>query len=246
MTPAQATALRDLRYIGRSFPFGMTVAVFISVFAVVFCRALFAPSSLELPLPAVWALAVTPCLPFLCALVSARMFSSERSSGMLETFMASPITEAELVAGKFGSAFVLCAGAVILTLVVPLFVLPRCVPGSTAAIALAQYLCPLLAMILQCAFWCALGVLISLLCANIVSAVAVSLLICGVLPWGFYFTALACLPEVRSQMAYLPTLQHALDASSGMFAFGAVVGYPACAVFFLFAASRLLAMERFR
>lgn len=246
MTPAQATALRDFRYTGRSFSFGLTLAVFLSVFGILFCRVLFASTPLELPLAAVWALAVAPCLPFFCALLTARMFSAERASGMIDIFFASPVSEYEMVAGKFGSSLALSVVATLVTLLVPAFVLPRCVGEVSVAFEVGQYVCPLLALLMQCAFWCALGTMISALCASVISAAAVSLLVCGILPWAAYYAALAWMPELRSQLAYPPMLQHVLDASAGLFPFGAFVGYPAGTAFFLFAASRLLAIERIR
>lgn len=246
MTPAQVTAFRDLRFFGRSFSFGVLLAVFVSVSGALFCRMLFAASALELPLVAVWALSVAFCLPFFCALLSSRSFSHERATGMLEMLFSAPVSERELAVGKFGASFVLAVLSVLATAVIPLLVLPQCVPGAEGGFGFVEFICPLAMLVMQCAFWCALSGAISIFFSNAASAVGVSFLICGVVPWAVYFAVLSWMPELRASVAWMPMVQHVLDATSGIFALETLVLYPAGTVFLLFASSRLLAAERRR
>jgi ABC-2 type transport system permease protein len=197
------------------------------------------------PLTSLLAAAVVLWLPLLVTVVCMRLFAEEKRSGTIEMLMTAPVTETEVVMGKYAGALTFVLLVLIPTLGAVLL-LARLSPGITLADvdpgALAG---STLILGLLTAFLVAIGLVVSLLTRNqIVSAIcsfaAISVtLMCGWL--------LSMLPGVgRSLVEYLSATEHIESFAIGTVDARPAVLYATCTAFLLFVAVRLLEARRWR
>ena len=199
-----------------------------------------------LQIQSVWGLSIAPWLPILSALLTMRLFAEERASGMIDLLMASPIRERDLVVGKFLSAMTVMGGALVLSLAVPVVVLPLLSAPVYGTVRAVAFLATFFILFLQASAWCAAGTMVSVLFRNQAAAAVSSLVLCGGLPIVVYMAILAWAPSVRSGVAWMPLLVHVYDFSTGLFSTFVIVLYGALTVFFLFGCSKLLACLRLK
>jgi len=246
MTAVQVTWLREVRAFRGAFSGCVPVAAFLAVCNWTFVMLLRRHEGSVLQVQSIWGVSVAPWLPMLSAVLTMRLFSEERATGMIDLLMASPIRERELVIGKYLSAMTVMAVALVLSLVAPTLILPALsapVHGTVRAPAFAATFGVLL---LQASTWCAAGTMLSVMFRNQAAAAVGSLVLCSGLPIAVYAVILAWIPSVRMEVAWMPLLMHVYDFSTGLFSTGVLALYVALTVFFLFGCSKMLACLRFR
>ena len=246
MTAAQVTWLREVRGVRGAFSCCAPVAAFLAVSGWTFVMLLRHHEGSVLQVQSIWGISVAPWLPILSAVLTMRLFAEERSTGMIDLLMASPIRERDLVIGKFLSAMTVMGVAMALSLLVPMTVLPALsapVRGSVHPVAFAA---TYLILFLQASAWCAAGTMVSAFFRNQAAAAVSSLVLCSGLPVAVYAVILAWVPSVRMEMAWMPMLVHVYDFSTGLFSTAVVALYVTLTVFFLFGCSKVLACLRLR
>ena len=246
MTAIQVTWLREVKAFRGAFSCGVPVAAFLAVCGWTFVMVLRRNEGSVLQIQSIWGLSIAPWLPILSAVLTMRLFAEERSTGMIDLLMSSPIRERELVIGKFLSAMTVIAVTLALSLIVPMLVLPSLsVPLQGAARSVA-FAATFLILFLQAATWCAAGTMISVFFRNQAAAAVSSLVLCSGVPVVVYGAILAWLPGVRAEVAWMPLLVHVYDFSTGLFSTSVIALYVGTTLFFLFGCSKLLACLRVR
>lgn len=246
MRTVYAILRREVHAFFSAFSCGVALAAFLSAYGWTFVMLLRGNEGSVLQIQSLWGVSVAPWLPVLSAILTTRLFAEERATGMIEMLMSAPVREREVVAGKFLAAFMMVALALLVSLVVPLWILPRMSQHVQGDVSVLAFAAALLILLLQSAVWCAAGTLASLFFSNQVAAAACSLLLCCGLPVAVYFAVMAWVPALRAELAWMPLMVHVYDFSTGLFAAGVVTMYLASTVFFLFACSKSLACLRLR
>jgi len=183
-------------------------------------------------------------LTVLITVVCARMFAEERRSGTLETLLTAPVSETQVVLGKFfGAITFLC---IVTTPVVSfLYILRAMSPGITA-IDIGGVAGGYLIIILISLFCTALGMVISLLTrSHIVSFIAILSALWAVLLFGNVASAFPWNMSALSMDAF-SVLTHVDRFAQGVVDTDAVLGYITGTVFFVFLAIKLLEAIRWR
>lgn len=104
-------------------------------------------------------LCLAMCIP--AAMFTMSLFASERALGTIETLMTAPITDAQVVVGKFAASFTMTCGAVAAAcLIFPAYLRMAAPPPQYSLLSLYAGIAVVL---LFAAMWCALGTLLSLL-----------------------------------------------------------------------------------
>lgn len=246
MTAAQVIWLREVRSFRGAFSCCVPVTAFLAVSGWTFVMLLRRHEGSVLQVQSIWGISVAPWLPILSAVLTMRLFSEERSTGMIDLLMASPIRERELVIGKFLSAMTVTAVALVLSLVVPMVVLPMLSAPVHETVRAVSFVATYLILLLQASAWCAAGTMVSVFFRNQAAAAVSSLVLCSGIPVAVYAAVLAWVPSVRMEMAWLPMLMHVYDFSTGLFSTAVIALYAVLTVFFLFSCSKLLACLRLR
>ena len=124
------------------------------------------------PLTSLLVGAVVIWLGLLIPVITMRLFAEEKRSGTIETLMTAPVTESQVVLGKYAGAFSFLV-LVTLPVLVSVFILERFSPGlAFEDIDLGAMLGGFTILLLLLAFFTAAGLLISLMTRNqVVSAV---------------------------------------------------------------------------
>ena len=246
MNAVTATWLREIRTFQSAFSCGVPTAAFLVACGWTFTVMLRNNEGSVLQIQSVWGLSVAPWLPILSAVLTMRLFAEERSTGMIDLLMASPIRERDLVIGKFLSAMTVVAFTLGFSLAVPLLLLPTLsVPllGNMRAVAFAA---TFLIVFMQASAWCAAGTMVSVLFRSQAAAAVSSLILCSGIPIAVYAAILAWMPDARAEVPWMPLLVHVYDFSTGLFSTSVIALYAATTAFFLFACSKLLLFLRIR
>ena len=244
MSATRVTWLREVRAFRGAFSCGVPMAAFLAVFGWMFVITLRNNEGSILQIQSIWGLSVAPWLPILSAVLTMRLFAEERSTGMIDLLMSSPIRERELVFGKFLSSVTVVTVALLLSLAAPLLVLPVLAPSLLGAASAASIAATFLILLLQASAWCAAGTMISVLFRNQAAAAVSSLVLCCCIPIAVYAAILAWLPGIRAEMAWMPLMIHVYDFSTGLFSTSVAALYLVMITFFLFSCSKLLACLR--
>ena len=246
MTAIQVTWLREVLAFRGAFSCGVPVAAFLSACGWTFVMMLRRDEGSVLQIQSIWGLSVAPWLPILSAVLTMRLFAEERSTGMIDLLMASPIRERDLVIGKFLSAMTVIAVTLALSLIVPMLVLPMLSLPVQSTVRGVAFAATFFILFLQASTWCAAGTMISVFFRNQAAAAVSSLVLCSGVPIVVYAAILAWIPSVRAEVAWMPLLVHVYDFSTGLFASSVIALYVMTTIFFLFGCSKLLACLRLR
>ena len=211
-----------------------------------FVRALMRGDGGSTPVAALWALAASPFLPVMAALVTMRLVADERADGRLELTLASPVRERDVVLGKFLGAVALVTVALVVYLLMPLLVLPQCAPALAGHLSLVAFLPALGALLLQAATWCAFGLCASACCRHAAVAAVSTLLLVLALPHAVFQAGVAWFPALRARFAEMPFDAHVVDLSTGLFSTATVAFYLVLTCLGLFAATKAVAADRIR
>jgi len=181
----------------------------------------------------------------LVSVASMRLFAEEKKSGTIETLMTAPVTDVEVVLGKYagGLSFVLI---VALPAIANIFILAWFSPGiNTTAVDPGAVLSGCLMFFLLCAFFMAIGLLVSMMTNNqVVAAICCFCVLWLVLLAGSLISAL---PLITPHLAeFFSPVMHIDDFSRGSVDTRPVVLYVSGTVFLLFAAVRVLESRRWK
>ncbi len=104
MSAIQVIWSREIRAFRWAFSCGVPVAAFLAVSSWTFVMMLRQYEGSVLQVQSIWGLSIAPWLPILSAVLTMRLFAEERSTGMIDLLMSSPLRERDLVIGKYLSA----------------------------------------------------------------------------------------------------------------------------------------------
>ena len=161
MNPAFTLWRKECRSSVRSPIAWCVFAGFTAVTGILFTAALRKASGSAEALPAVFCTQMILALCIPVSLFTMSLFSTERASGTLETLMTAPVTDAQVVLGKFTAAFTLvCLSIAIAFLIFPIYQHIAAPPPPYSELSLAAGLA---IVVLYAATWCAAGTLLSIL-----------------------------------------------------------------------------------
>ena len=244
MSAIQVTWLREVRTYRRSFTGYLPIALFLAMAGWSFVMGLHKSDGGVLQIQTLWGMAVSPWVPVLCSVLTMRLFSEERSTGMIDLLLSVPVREREIVLGKFGAALTMTALSVTMSLLTPLVVLPWLAPDLKSAIHPAAFVMTWLILMLQSSLWCAVGTMVSVCFRNQTLAAVGSILLCVGIPLAFYAVILIWLPELRLNAAWMPLITNVYDFSTGLVSTFALSIYGILTVLCLFVCSKVLSMLR--
>ncbi|MDD4102221.1 MAG: ABC transporter permease subunit, partial [Kiritimatiellae bacterium] len=115
MRVVYAIWLREVRALLGALSCGVALAAFLSAYGWTFGMLLRENEGSVLQIQSLWGVSVAPWLPVFSAIITTRLFAEERSTGMIEMLMSSPVREREVVAGKFLSSFTVVLLALIIS-----------------------------------------------------------------------------------------------------------------------------------
>ncbi len=181
--------------------------------------------------------------PILITVVTMRLFSEESHSGTLETLLTAPVTETELVLGKYLGAFSFLT-IVLIPALGAVCILQFMSPGI-AAIDPGELAGSALVIFLFCGYCTAIGLLASLLTRN--QVVAAICCFCGTL---IPITGPMILPTIPfcpdKVVQYFSVTDHLADFAMGSIDLRPVVLYVSLILFVLFLSVQMLESRRWR
>jgi ABC-2 type transport system permease protein len=184
-------------------------------------------------------------LPILLTVVSMRLFAEEKRSGTIETLMTAPVTDTQVVLGKYAGAltFILLVGFLSLS---PAFILARLSPGiDLVDVDLGSVAGGGAILVLVSALLLAVGLLVSLMTKNqVVSAICTLCAIWLVLMVGWLLSLIPGSP--RHLTDYLSITRHIDDFARGSVELSLIVMYLSSTAFVLFSAVRVLESRRWK
>lgn len=215
----------------------VTMLVFLALSGLIFWYAVVTGVGTGEPLPTMLFGGVVFCVTILVTVVSMRLFAEEIRLGSLEALMTAPVTESQVVAGKYAGAFLFLLLTVTLPVGFP-FILRAMSPG-VASLDYGALLGGYLITVLFAAFALATGLLISLLTRNqIVAAIACFCVVWLALLLGN--VAAMAAPGPAEVARYLSAVDHVLAFSRGSVDTRPIALYLSGTAFMLFAAVRVL------
>lgn len=173
-------------------------------------------------------------------LLTMRLVSDELRGGTLETLMTAPVTDVQIIAGKFLGAFGLYLVLLATTLVYLGLVVRFGRPDW--AVELMGYL----GMVLLGAVYVSVGLFSSTLTRHQLVAGLVGMGILGFLTAGFYLLALVVPMEHATTVSRLNMITYFGDFSKGVFDTRGVILLGSVAAFFLFVSVKVLESRRWR
>jgi len=181
----------------------------------------------------------TVIMLFLFPLITMRTYAEEKRSGTIELLLTSPVTDVEIIIGKFLGAMVLYAGMLAVTLIhmAILFIYgdPEWKPIATGYLGL----------LLMGGCFLSLGLFISSLTKNqIVAAMATfaTFLMLWVISWISTFVG----PTTQTVLQYLSLTEHFDDFAKGIIDSKHVIYYLSFMAFGLFLTAKSVDSERWR
>lgn len=223
----------------------VTIVFFLFVSGVTFMMEVIGNEGKCEPLSVMLFAAITVWLTILITVVTMRLFAEEKRTGTIETLMTAPITEEEIVLGKYAGALTFVM-IVVAPAIANIFLLARLTPGiSIADIDAGSVVGGCVIIFLVSALCVSVGLIVSLMTRNqIVSALSCLCAIWAVLLFGH---VISTLPGGSDKIAeYISPLSHIEDFSRGLLDTRAMVFYVSGTIFVLFAAIRALESRRWR
>jgi len=173
-------------------------------------------------------------------LLTMRLVAEEFRSGTIETLMTAPVTDAEVIAGKFLGTLVLYLALLATTLVYFLLVVIFGQPDY--GVAVMGYL----GMVLLGAAYISVGLFASTLTGHQLVAGLVGIAILSVFTAGIYLLALLVPPEHAPAVARFNLIGYFGDFAKGIFDVRGAVFFVTVSAFFLFISTKVLESRRWR
>ncbi len=176
---------------------------------------------------------------FVSPLITMRLFAEEKRSGTIEILMTSPVTDAEVVIGKFAASFVLFVIMLALTFTCPLFFIIYSKP-DIAPMAVGY-----LGLLLLGAAFISLGVVTSSVTKNqIVAALTSFVLLLGLWVIGWMSSTVGS--QLGRILSFISLVEHFEDFSNGILDTKHVVYYVSFAAFCLFLAVKSMQSAKWK
>lgn len=166
---------------------------------------------------------------FVAPLITMRLFAEENRSGTIEILMTSPVTDAEVVLGKFAASLALFMIMLALTFTAPLFFIIYSSP-SIAPMAVGY-----LGLLLLGAAFLSLGVVTSSITKNQIVAALISFVVLLGL-WVIGWMSATVSSQLGKLLSFISLVEHFEDFSKGVLDTKHVVYYVSFACFCLFLA----------
>ena len=221
-----------------------SLVAFLAVAGALFVNGLFAAEGKVVSVPSIWAVSVIYVLPLLASLLTMRLWSEDGDPDRVEIDLVAPVPERAFAFGRFLAAYAYVAVAVLLSLAVPVLVLPRCAPALSGWITGMRLLPAVAAVLILAVPLTAVGSLAGVCLRRAAPAAMVSAAFTYALPYVAYRVGMAWSPGFRARFAEAPLQAAVADAADGFFSIGMVVAGIAFAVFVIYATSKALAMRR--
>lgn len=221
----------------------VTLVIFLSASGWVFVQAADQKSGTMESLEVLLFMSIFFWVPILSTVISMRLFAEEKRQGTLETLMTAPVTDTEVILGKYAGALSFLF-IVVYPAVSYVFILAALSPGVTFIDGGGLIGgCLMLALVSSTSV--AIGLVVSLLTKNqIVAAICI---FCAV--WmPFFLRNLASVLPFGSEKAldYVSIETHVLDFARGSVDTQPIVLYLTSTVFLLFVAVKLLEVRRWK
>lgn len=224
----------------------LAVGGFLAASAALFAFSLDSAEGSRVSLPSLWAAAVSPVLPLLCAVLTMDVWSEERRTGRIEMLLTLPVRERELVLGKFFGAFSIAFSAVVISLVSGLVVLLSLSPSASDGVRVIAFLPALAALALQCALYVSVSSAISAFVTSSVAAVTLSSAAVWAVPRGVWMALVSWFPSGSGSFGDFPLDAHVVDMSGGVFSTSVAAFYLLSVLAALFIADKAVFSLRFR
>lgn len=221
----------------------VTMVAFVSVSAFTFLAQVTRSAGTNDPLSVLLFASIIVWLTILVSVVTMRLFAEEKRSGTLETLMTAPVTDAEVVLGKYAGALVFVS-VMVAPAVACVFILCALSPGIES-VDVGAVTGGCLIIFLVTALSVAVGLLVSLMTRNqIVAAIACFVAVWFVLLFGWLVSSVPGVPPKLA--AHLSAMGQIEDFARGSVDTRPIVLYLSCTAFVLFAAVRLLEYRRWK
>lgn len=179
-------------------------------------------------------------LVFAIPLLTMRVLADEYATGMIEALMTAPVTDVEVVVGKFLGVLFFYLSLLVSTLVYVILLFKY--GGSDLAGVAFGYV----GLVLLGALYIAIGVFASSLTRHQLVAALIGAGLLGVLTLLVDAFAAWRGGAWRTVLSYVNVLHHFEDFSKGIFDTKAIVFFLSCTVFFLFLTVKILESRRWR
>ena len=190
-----------------------------------------------------YALTTAFWLPALVAVITMRCFAEERRSGTLESLLTAPVTDLDVVLGKYAGVLTFAVAGIAAS-AVNLAVLMQ-MANSVTAFDPGGLVGAILLLLLLAAVWTAVGVTVSLMTQHQAIAGMLTLFVI-VAPFVMHYT-IALMPGFkRTRPMAFPLELHVLDFSRGLVDMSTVVLYLSLTWLLLFFCVRTLEARRWR
>ena len=213
MRQQMVVVLRAFSRLSHQMTTVFAVMVFLSLSGAFFADGLFAAEGTAVSLPSIWALSVFRVLPLLASLVAMRLWSDDGVAERAECDLVVPVPERVFAQGRFAAAYLAVLGAVALSLIVPLFILPDSSPVLDSQLKLVRFLPAFAVLAVSAMPLTAAASMCGSFFRNAVPAAVASISLTYVVPFAVYRTMLAWSPEVRTKFAESPVVARVADAA---------------------------------
>jgi ABC-2 type transport system permease protein len=176
---------------------------------------------------------------FVAPLITMRLFAEEKRSGTIELLMTSPVTDTEVVIGKFAASLVLFTLMLVSTILCPLFLMTYAKPDLSPMGA------GYLGLFLLGAAFLSLGTVASAITKNQIVAALISFVILLGL-WIIGWMSGAVGSNVGKVLSFISLVDHFDDFSKGVIDTKHVMYYVSFAVFCLFLSVKMLQSSRWK
>lgn len=223
----------------------VTLVVFLAVSGGTFMMGVFNNAGRSQPLSNLLFASIILWMTLLISVVSMRLFAEEKRTGTLETLMTAPVTETQVVLGKYAGAlaFLLIVAAPAVGQVGVLAYLSPGITLETLDLGALAGGCAILVLVIG--FFTAIGLLVSLMTRNqIVAAVCTFCAVWLALLAGHILSAI---PAGTGRIPdYLSVVGHIEDFSRGQLDTRPVVLYVTGTALLLYASVRVLESRRWK
>ena len=221
----------------------VTMVACFALVGVIFWYAVVANVGGNEPLSSMLFAGVIFCMTFLVTVVSMRLFAEEKRLGTIEALMTAPVTEAEIVAGKYVGALVFLLAVV--TIPVGFVFILRAVSPGIDFVDVGALIGGYIITVSLTAFTLSVGLFVSLTTRNqIVAAITCLCAVWLVLLAGNLASAIS--PGPTQLSAYLSTMDHVAAFTHGSVDTRPIVLYVSGTLLMLFASVRVLESMRWK
>jgi ABC-2 type transport system permease protein len=179
-------------------------------------------------------------LLFATPVVTMRLIAEERRSGSIEALMTAPVSEGQVVAGKY-----LAALAFYLFLWLPT-VAYAAIVDHYGDIDWGTVGAGYLGILLVGALFLAIGIFGSALSRNQIVAAIIAFALTALVFFVAFLPGLVNDPALKEVLSYVSVVEHMDDFAKGIVDTRRLVFYPTVTLWFLFATSRMLAEKKWR